>query len=134
MNAHARHNTSKSRARNLPVDCIVMHDFFPVPLSDVEEKVLQAYELAIQNEKGITLAADITRLNGTGHSTRVSETLWELNKCGRAIAFSKKGKWIWCTREVAEGMLRYYPHLLATFDELHLGNNGLPTGKRKDEK
>lgn len=134
MNAHARHNTSKSRAINLPVSCIVMHDFFPVPLSDAEEKVLHAYEQAIKNKKGITDAAKITEINGTGHQTRVSRHLWELNKCGRAVAYHRQGKWIWCTPEVAEGMLKYYPHLLTRFEDLIIGNNGLPTGNRKERK
>ena len=134
MNAHARHNTSKSKAVSLPVSCIVMHDYFPVPLSDVEEKVLRAYEQAIENRKGIADAATITRLNGTGHSTRVSFTLWDLNKCGRAVAYHREGKWIWCTPEVAEGMLKYYPHLLARFEDLIIGDNGLPTGNRKERK
>lgn len=131
MNAHARHNTSKSRSINLAVDCIVMHDFFPVPLTDVEEKVLRAYERAIRNEKGIALAKDITRLRGTANSTRVSEKLWELAKCGRAVAYHRNGKWHWCTCEVAEGMLRYQPSLLTHYEDLIIGENGLPTGKRK---
>lgn len=133
MNAHARHNTSKSTPINLAVNCIVMHDFFPVPLTDVEEEVLQAYEKAIQNKKGIADAAEITRLRGTKNSTRVSEKLWELAKSGRAFAYSRNGKWHWCTREVAEAMLRYQPNLLTPFEDLikSAGDKGLPTGKRQ---
>lgn len=133
MNAHARHNTNKSKPINLAVDCIVMYDFFPVPLTDVEKEVLRAYEQAIQNEKGVAIAAEITRLRGTKNSTRVSKNLWELAKCGRAFAYSRKGKWFWCTREVAEGMLRYQPSLLTDYEDLILskGDDKLPTGYRE---
>ena len=131
MNAHVRHNTNKTRPRNSAVDVIVMHDFFPVPLSDVEEEVLKAYEQAIQNRKGIAEAAEIKRLRGTANQTRVSKYLWEIAKCGRAVAYHRNGKWFWCTREVAQHMLEYEPHLLTHYDVLIIGQNGLPTGNRK---
>ena len=128
MNAHARGNTKGAQSvRELPVDHIVMEGFFPVPLSDDLEKVLAAYEKAVQNPKGFANAKDITKLKGTANSRRTTKKLWELVRCGRVVAYhSTAGKWFYCTPKVAEKMLKYEPQLLTAYADLTKNDDGIP--------